>query len=81
MDVGIAGEVYSFTLLHENYDGSRREIPEMVAFIQISDGGLVHRLGEVEFEDLEIGMLVEAVFKPKAERTGAITDILYFRPL
>jgi len=81
VDVGTTGEVYTFTLLNENYDGSRRDTPEVVAFVQFGDGGLVHRLGEVEPEEVEIGMLVEAVFKPKSERTGSITDILYFRPL
>jgi hypothetical protein len=45
------------------------------------DGGLVHRLGEVAPDELEIGMRVEAVFKPRAEREGSINDIRYFRPL
>ena len=81
VDVGTSGEVHTFTLLYENYDGSRRETPEVVAFIQLGDGGLVHRLGEVDPEEVEIGMLVEAVFKPKSKRTGSITDIEYFRPI
>jgi len=81
VDVGATGEVYTYTLLFENYDGTRRETPEIVAFIQIADGGIIHRLGEVDPEEVDIGMLVEAVFKPKAKRTGAITDILHFRPL
>jgi uncharacterized OB-fold protein len=32
-------------------------------------------------KDVTIGMKVEAVFKPKAERKGAIGDIKYFKPL
>ena len=81
VDMGITGEVYTFTLLYENYDGSRRKTPEVVAFVQLGDGGLVHRLGEMDPEEVEIGMLVEAAFKPKSKRIGSITDIMYFRPL
>ena len=81
IDVGIVGEVYSFTLLYENYDGSRRESPEIVAFIRLGDGGLVHRLVEADQDTIEIGLQVEAVFKPQTERIGSILDILYFKPL
>ena len=80
IDVGTIGEVYTFTLLYEDYDGSRREKPEMVAFVRFGDGGLVHRLGEVNPESIEIGMQVEAVLKPREERTGSMLDILYFKP-
>ena len=52
-----------------------------MAFISLGDGGLVHRLDEVEPVEIEIGMPVEAVFKPQAERQGSILDILYFRPV
>jgi len=81
VDVGATGEVYTFTLLFENYDGTRLEPPEIVAFVQIADGGMIHRLGEIDPGEVEIGMLVEAVFKPVTDRTGSITDILHFRPL
>ena len=80
VDVGTVGEIYSFTLLYENYDGSPREEPEIVAFIKFADGGLIHRLDERDTEAIEIGMKVEAVFKPKTERVGSILDIAYFRP-
>jgi uncharacterized OB-fold protein len=33
-------------------------------------GGLVHKLGEVKPSEVRIGMAVEAVFKPQAERKG-----------
>lgn len=81
VDVGTVGEVHTYTLLYENLDGSPRETPELVAFVRLGDGGLVHRLGEVEPEAVAIGMQVQAVFKPAAEREGSILDILYFRPL
>ncbi len=80
-DVGAQGEVHTFTLVYVDADGSPLETPRLVAFIQIEDGGLVHYLGEVDPEEIYIGMPVEAVLKPEAERRGEIHDILYFRPI
>jgi uncharacterized OB-fold protein len=81
VDVGTTGEIHTFTLLFEDYDGSRLEEPQVAVFVRFGDGGLVHRMGEVAPEDVEIGMQVEAVFKPKNERSGSILDIEYFRPV
>ena len=81
IDMGTEGEVHTFTLLFEDLDGTPREEPEIVAFINLGDGGLVHKLDEVELDDLDIGMPVEVVFKPKGEREGSILDIKYFRPI
>ena len=81
IDVGDTGEVHSFTFLYKNYDGSDREIPLVVAFIRLGDSGLVHRLGGVELEDVEIGMQVKAIYKPDEDRIGSILDIAYFRPV
>ena len=81
VDVGTVGEVHTFTLLFENLDGSQREEPEVIAFISLGDGGLVHKLNDIDLDDLDIGLLVEAVFKPEAERQGSILDIAHFRPV
>ena len=81
LEVGNIGEVHTFTLLYQNFDGSVREEPEIVAFIKIADGGIVHRLGDISLDEIEIGMPVEAVFKPAEERQGSILDISHFRPL
>jgi len=81
INVGLTGEIYTYTLLYLNYDGTRRQTPEIVAFIRMGDGGLIHRLGELSPEDVKIGMQVQAVFKPKEARVGSIEDILYFKPL
>jgi len=40
----------------------------------------MHKLGEVDPQQVAIGMEVEAVWKPEAEREGSILDIRYFRP-
>lgn len=44
----------------------------MIALIAFpnAEGGIIHKLGEVEPEDIKIGMEVEAVLKPKEERRG-----------
>jgi uncharacterized OB-fold protein len=81
IDVGTTGEVHTFTLLYENYDGSPRDEPEIVAFVKLADGGLIHRLGEVDSEEITIGMTVEAVFKSKVDREGSILDITHFKPV
>ena len=81
VDVGTIGKVYTYTLLFENFDGSPRNEPEQVAFISFGDGGLVHRLGNIDPEDIEIGMEVKAVFKPLDQRKGSILDIDHFEPI
>lgn len=81
VDIGTTGEVFTYTLLYENYDGTPREDPEIVAFIRMGNGGLIHRLDEVDPDAISIGMQVEAVFRPPSERQGNIQDISYFKPL
>jgi len=46
--------------------------PTIYALIKFDGavGGLVHKLGEVKPSEVRIGMAVEAVFKPQAERKG-----------
>jgi uncharacterized OB-fold protein len=78
------GKVNTFSISYVNNDASRRKKPIIVSVIEIDGAspqmGILHLLGEVEPDSVEIGMMVEAVWKPRAERTGAITDITYFRP-
>jgi uncharacterized OB-fold protein len=67
-----------------NVDASRRPEPVLVAVIDIDGAspgvGILHVLGEVAPGQIRVGMKVKAAWKPKEERTGAITDIRYFRP-
>jgi uncharacterized OB-fold protein len=44
-----------------------------------ADTGLVHFLGGVEQNQIQVGMRVEAVLKKKEDRGGYITDIAHFR--
>ncbi len=80
IDVGLIGEVHTYTLLYQNYDGTPRQSPELIAFVRMGDGGIVHRLAEVSPDNLKIGMRVMAVLKSQEERKGSIQDILYFKP-
>ena len=78
------GRVVTYSVAYVNSDASRREEPIIVAVIEIAGAsrlmGILHLLGEVRPEKVRIGMAVEAFWRPDAERTGAITDIAYFRP-
>jgi len=63
----------------------RLEDPQLPAVIEIdgasSGMGIMHMLGEVDPQEIEIGMRVQAVWKPAEERVGSITDIAYFKPI
>ena len=79
------GTVNTFSLCYVTWDVKRIKEPELPAVIDIDGAsplhGIMHKLGEVEPENIHIGMRVKAVWKPPEEREGAITDILYFKPL
>ncbi|MGD0478090.1 MAG: Zn-ribbon domain-containing OB-fold protein [Nitrososphaerales archaeon] len=78
------GTVNTFSISYVNNDASRRKKPILISVVDIDGAspgmGILHLLGEVEPRKIEVGMKVEAVWKPKSQRTGAITDIKYFRP-
>jgi uncharacterized OB-fold protein len=81
--VGSQGTVEAFTVAHLDLDGKPLAEPQLLALIRLegADGLLVHRLGETRVEDVEIGLLVRAVFRPRRQRKGSILDIRYFRPV
>jgi uncharacterized OB-fold protein len=84
------GRINTFSVSYVNWDASRREKPQVPAVIEIDGAspgmGILHLLGEVgeSVKDVmarvKVGTPVQAVWKKPAEREGAITDILYFRP-
>jgi acetyl-CoA C-acetyltransferase len=81
--VADTGQVETFSICHVRWDMVPLDPPEIPAVIRLdgsSEGGFLHMLGEVGPDDVSIGMVVEAVWKPEAERTGSILDIAYFRP-
>jgi len=78
------GTVNTFSISYVNNDASRRKKPILVSVVDIDGAspgmGILHLLGEVEPAKVEVGMKVKAVWRPKSQRRGAITDIRYFRP-
>ena len=82
-----SGRVVTYSVSYVNSDASRREgeEPIVVAVVEIDGAspmmGMLHVLGEVTLEELAVGMRVRAVWKPRRDRRGAITDIRYFRPI
>jgi len=83
VEVEPTGVVQTFSICHVSWDMKPLETPEIPAVIAIdgSSGGFLHVLGEVDPQEVRVGMAVEAVWKPVAERTGSILDIAYFRPV
>jgi uncharacterized OB-fold protein len=79
------GTVNTFSLCYVTWDVKRIKEPELPAVIEIDGAsplhGIMHKLGEVDPQEISIGMRVQAVWKPADERQGAITDILYFKPI
>lgn len=86
------GTVNTFSLCYISWDMRQLTQPEIPAVIHLDGtselgpasvimGGIMHKLGEVDPKEVHIGMRVQAVWKPEAERQGAITDILYFKPI
>ncbi len=79
------GTVNTFSICYVTWDVRRVKEPEIPAVIEIDGAspgmGIMHRLGEVDPEEVKIGMRVKALWKPEEERVGAITDIRYFKPV
>jgi hypothetical protein len=79
------GTIITYSLCYVTWDVQRIKEPEIPAVIEIDGAsplhGILHKLGDVDPDRVQIGMRVQAVWKPVAEREGAITDILYFKPL
>ncbi len=79
------GTVNTFSLCYVTWDMRSLDQPEIPAVIDI-DGthpaaGILHLLGDVDPQEVRIGMKVQAVWKPPEEREGSIRDIRYFRPV
>jgi uncharacterized OB-fold protein len=84
VEVADTGRVNTFSICYIRWDMERLEDPEIPAVIEIDGAsrgiGIMHKLGEVAPDDVSVGLEVEAVWRPEAEREGSILDIRYFRP-
>ncbi len=81
VEVRDKGTLLTYTVCNEPTPVQPTEAPLIYGIVQLdgADTGFVHMLGEVEPEQLRIGMRVQAVFKE--EREASILDIRYFKPL
>lgn len=70
------------TVIHRDFYGRKLEEPQVLALITVP-GAIGGYLGVVKADPDTVypGMRVKPVFKPPEERTGAITDILYWEPV
>jgi len=79
-----SGRVNTYSVSYIRWDASRVEEPTIPAVIEIDGAskgmGIMHLLGGVKPEDVQMGMRVKAVWKPARQREGSILDIRYFRP-
>jgi uncharacterized OB-fold protein len=79
------GAVNTFSLCYVTWDMRYLTEPEIPAVIDI-DGtrpavGIMHMLGDVDPDEVRIGMKVQAVWKEPQEREGSILDIRHFAPV
>ncbi len=81
VEVSDKGTVLTYTVCNQANPVQPMETPLVYGIIQLdgADTGFVHMLGEVDPEQLRIGMRVQAVFKE--QREASILDIKYFKPL
>lgn len=79
-EVGPEGILESWTVTEYSLKIHPVKAPVIYGIVKLDGAstGIVHILGEVDPERLEIGQRVKAVFKEKRE--GNILDIKYFRP-
>ena len=79
------GTVNTFSLCYVSWDVRRLKQPEIPAVIELDGAspgmGIMHLLGRVNPKAVRVGMRVRAVWKPAKERTGSVTDILFFEPM
>jgi len=86
VEVGSEGKLLTYTVLRVPRDAEKdvlkRQLPVAYGIIKLdgADTGFVHILGEVDLDNIKIGMRVKAVFR-EDERTGNILDINYFKPI
>lgn len=78
--MGPTGTLVNFTVVRKPEAHHPRKAPFAYGVIQLdgADSNLVHFLGEINLDHIQLGMRLQAVFKE--ERVGNILDIAYFKP-
>lgn len=76
------GVIDVYTVAFVDDKGERLPSPVVWAMVRFPGvkGGLLNCVDLPE-EDVTVGMEVEAVFKPRGQSRGSVTDILHFKPI
>jgi len=82
VEVGPQGTLMAWTRVHVDLDGRPLSHPRCIGLVRLdgADALMVHDLRD-DGVPLRVGLRVEAVFRPPAERVGSIRDLAYFRPV
>ena len=79
------GTINTFSLCYITWDMQKLTDPLIPSVIEIDGAtegcGIMHMIGGVDPKAVQVGMKVEAVWKPADEREGSITDIQHWRPI
>src|SRR6266480_4490170 len=83
--VNDTGRILTFSLCYVSWDVRRLKQPEIPAVIEIDGAsaamGILHLVKKIRPGKVRIGMAVRAVWKPKSQRIGSVTDIAYWEPI
>lgn len=82
VELGRMGTLKTYTIVRYSVpfiQPMKPPFPLGIIQLEGADTGLPHLLGEVDFDDIQVGMRVEAVFRENRE--GNLLDIKYFRPV
>ncbi|HXV82912.1 MAG TPA: Zn-ribbon domain-containing OB-fold protein [Candidatus Binatia bacterium] len=79
------GKILTFSLCYVSWDVRRLKQPQIPAVIAIDGAspgmGILHVVKKVTPNRVRVGMAVKAVWNPKRERKGSVTDIAYWQPI
>ena len=85
MYVKDTGRIATFSLCYVSWDVRRLKQPQIPAVIEIDGAspgmGILHVVKKVTPNRVRVGMAVQAVWKPKRQRIGSVTDIAYWQPI
>jgi uncharacterized OB-fold protein len=76
------GTITAFCIVNIPFAGQAVECPYVSATIQLdgADIGFYHLIQEIPYDQIHIGMRVEAVWKPREEWGTTTESIAYFKP-
>ena len=85
MEVGPTATLAGYTVVHVPFidpmTGERRPVPYGFGLVRFDGAAtnVYHLIDETDRTKLRVGLLLEPVFKPVAERQGNLADIRFFR--